>query len=364
MPNGYNTVVKSIISNNNSLFQTLIHEKSPFQKRIPQLFQIACEYNRLDIVKYLLQLRPKLHIRADDDRAFRLACSHGHLSVPKFLYEQNNNINTAHVFPNIVCCIHKPAYLIDWLYYTIRGKSSQSILDVLHDACSRIIKSGKWKPIFKNIIYDYAYLLDIKKLFTIACIHNHAECARTLSHKIENDVRITGILTALTHKSYDVIRVLLRRIYNPCDVFEIFIDACGNGDEIFLNIMVSHYNHVGIGWMFPYIAWSAFFNKQTNIIHRILELYPELPLDIMNSVKEYEHYRDLCNYLLCLHPEYMKWLNTEHELPPGENSCSICLGEHDTYVRTNCGHVFGKNCIMMWIEHEHINCPMCRTAML
>ena len=204
--------------------------------------------------------------------------------------------------------------------------------------------------------------MDITKFLTIACIHNNAECARTLSHKIDNDVIITGISTALAHKSYDVISVLIRRISDP-DLFEIFIGACRNGDETFLNIMVSCYNHK-LKWMFPCVAWAAFFNQQTHIVRRILEIYPELPFDIMISAKEYEHYRDLYNYLLCLHPEYMKWLNTEIELPPGENSCSICLYEHDTYVRTNCGHVFGKNCIMRWIEHEHINCPMCRRAML
>jgi hypothetical protein len=366
MPNGYNTVVKSIVYNNYNLFQTLIHEKSPFQKRIPLLFLIACEYNRLEIVKYILQLRPKLHIRADDDRAFRLACSHGHLSVPKFLFEQNNNINTAHVFPNIVCCSHTPTYLIDWLYYTIRGKTSKPVIDALNETCLKMIKNHQYRPIFKTIIYDCVYLLDIKKLLTAACIHNNAECARTLSHKIDNNMRITAVLTALAHKSYAVISVLLRRICNPCDLFEIFIDACGKGDETFLNIMVSHYNYDGIGieWMFPHIAWAAYFEKQIHIIHRMLEIYPELPFDIMNSVKKYEHYRDLCNYLLCLHPEYLKWLNTEIELPPGENSCSICLCEHDTYVRTNCGHVFGKNCIIQWIEQQHINCPMCRRTMM
>lgn len=366
MPNGYNTVVESIIRNNNSLFQTLIHEKSPFQKRIPQLFQIACEYDRLDIVKYLLQLRPKLHIRANDDRAFRLACSHGHLSVAKFLFDRNDNINTARVFPDIVSSNSQPTYLIGWLYSTIRGKSSQPILNLLHNVCSRIIKSRQWTPIFENIIYDYAYLFDIKSLFTTACIYNNAECARIFRDFLDNDMKITGVSTALYHKSYDVISILMNSIYTPCDLFEIFMSACGNGDETFLNMMVSHYNHLGIGieWMFPSITWEAFFYKQTHIVRRILEIYPELTFDIMNAAKKYEHYRDLYNYLMCLHPDYMMWLNTEIELPPGENSCSICLCEHDIYVRTNCGHVFGKSCIMRWIEQEHINCPMCRRVMM
>jgi hypothetical protein len=336
MPNGYNIIVKSIICNNYNQFQTLVHEKSPFQKRIPQLFLIACDYNRLDIVKYILQLTPKLHIRADDDRAFRLACSHGHLSVPKFLFEQNNNINTARVFSTIVCGSHIPNYLIEWLYYTIRGKSSKPIIDALQDACINIIKSKKWIPIFKYIIYDYVDQLDIKKLLTAACIHNNAECARTISHKIENTVRIKGVIMALTTSSYDVVCVLIRRIHDPFDLFDTFIDACGKGNETFLNIMVSQYKHT-IGWMFPFVAWEAFFNNQTNIIHRLLEVYPEL---------------------------YMKWLNTEIELPSCDNSCCICLCEHDTYVKTNCGHIFGKNCIMKWIEGEHINCPMCRRAMV
>ncbi len=363
MPNGYNIIVESIICNNYNQFQTLVHEKSPFQKRIPQLFQIACDYNRLDIVKYILQLRPKLHIRADGDRAFRFACSHGHLSVPKFLFEQNNNINTARVFSSVVGCKHIPNYLIDWLYYTIRGKSSKPIIDTLHDACIKMIKSDEWRPIFKYIIYDYVDILDTNRLLTAACIYNNAECARTISHKIDNNVRIKGVITALSHKSFDVVCVLIRRIHDPFDLFDTFIDACGKGNETFLNIMVSHYKHV-IESMFPFIAWEAFFNNQTHIIHRILEVYPELPFAIMNCVKEYEHYRDLCTYLSSLNPEYMKWLNTEIELPSCDNSCCICLCEHDTYVRTNCGHIFGKNCIMKWIEGEHINCPMCRRAML
>lgn len=363
MPNGYNIIVESIINNNYNQFKTMVHEKTPFQKKIPQLFQIACHYNRLDIVKYILQLKPKLHIRAHDDRAFRLACSNGHLSVPKFLFEQNNNINTARVFLSVVCCSHTPTYLIDWLYYTIRGKSSKPIITTLHDACINIIKSKKWIPIFKYIIYDYVDLLDINRLLTSACIHNNAECARTISHKIDKDVRIKGVITALSHKSYDVVCVLMWRIHDPFDLFDTFIDACGKGNETFLNIMVSAYKHT-IASMFPRVALEAFFNNQTHIINRIMKIYPELPFDIMNCVKQCEIYRDLCYYLSSLNPEYMKWLNTEIELPPGDNTCCICLCSHDTFVRTNCGHIFGKNCIMKWIEGEHINCPMCRSAMV
>lgn len=40
--------------------------------------------------------------------------------------------------------------------------------------------------------------------------------------------------------------------------------------------------------------------------------------------------------------------------------CSICLSDnHNSVVKTDCGHHFHRCCIRQWLEN-HVSCPMCR----
>lgn len=57
-------------------------------------------------------------------------------------------------------------------------------------------------------------------------------------------------------------------------------------------------------------------------------------------------------------PHY-SWLDEEYE--ELDTDCSICLYPHDRYIRTPCGHIFGKNCLQYWIETGKKNCPYCRS---
>jgi hypothetical protein len=81
----------------------------------------------------------------------------------------------------------------------------------------------------------------------------------TISHKVDNDVRITGVRI----NSYDLNVVLLRRIFDPYDLFEILM----RGDETFLNLMIAHYYQQKLVSMFPLIAFAAYFeNKRVSFI--------------------------------------------------------------------------------------------------
>ena len=53
------------------------------------------------------------------------------------------------------------------------------------------------------------------------------------------------------------------------------------------------------------------------------------------------------------------WFN--NQIDDQESECAICLYTHDTYVKTPCGHVFGKNCLLTWIQTGKMNCPYCRS---
>ncbi|KAM3263024.1 hypothetical protein P3L10_000018 [Capsicum annuum] len=50
------------------------------------------------------------------------------------------------------------------------------------------------------------------------------------------------------------------------------------------------------------------------------------------------------------------------------SSCSICLEsmELDEEVRQliTCRHVFHRGCLDTWVNHGHVNCPLCRSMLL
>jgi hypothetical protein len=362
MPNGFNTAVDSIINNNISLFQSIIHAKSPFHKHILKLFQIACEYNRMDIVQYLLTINPKIHIREGDDRAFRLACSNGNLQIANFLLEKNNNVNIQRAFIETVCSSN--TYIVDWLYKLISNKSEGQLSNVLNEACIKMVKN-QIRPIFRNIVNDYMHLLDFEKLLTLAFINYNLDCMYYIAHLVDNDQLIEVISLALdrgTAQSYEIIKYLMIYVDNPTALFDPFIKACRNGDEQFLDIMLTRFRNKKIKWMFPTVCREAFNKNHTRIVHIILSRCKELPLDILSIYQEYPHYHDLYTYIMLVNPNFMDWLNCEFSPVDTDKDidCAICLCDHDTFVKTKCGHIFGKKCILKWIEHGKTDCPMCR----
>ena len=56
---------------------------------------------------------------------------------------------------------------------------------------------------------------------------------------------------------------------------------------------------------------------------------------------------------------HFTWMDVEIET--SVHDCSICLCSHDKYVKTPCGHIFGKNCLSTWIDTGKNTCPYCRT---
>lgn len=59
-------------------------------------------------------------------------------------------------------------------------------------------------------------------------------------------------------------------------------------------------------------------------------------------------------------------------LPETEDTCAVCLSqlnmEDEVRELMNCYHVFHRECIDRWLEHEHENhnptCPLCRAPLL
>jgi ankyrin repeat protein len=80
-------------SGNLQKLQHIITQQNINMADFDQLFRTACEYGRLDIAKWLLQIKPDINISADDDEAFQCACGNGHLDVAKWLLQIKPNID-------------------------------------------------------------------------------------------------------------------------------------------------------------------------------------------------------------------------------------------------------------------------------
>lgn len=66
-------------------------------------------------------------------------------------------------------------------------------------------------------------------------------------------------------------------------------------------------------------------------------------------------------------PKHSRNQQALNETIDDKNSCVICCesfttdGKHEIVVLTNCGHVFGRECIQNWIKTGKKECPNCKT---
>lgn len=58
-----------------------------------QAFSYACEFGKLEIAKWLLQIQPNIDISAENEYAYRYASRNGHLEVVKWLFEIKSDID-------------------------------------------------------------------------------------------------------------------------------------------------------------------------------------------------------------------------------------------------------------------------------
>ena len=179
MPNGYNTIIETIKTDNLKSFQSLVHGKSPHLNKIQQFFQLSCQYNSIQILDYLFNLNPKIHIRDKNDLAFKLACNHYNLQIMNILYGKNNNINVEKVLLDFIPKINPFSInreITTFLFNKIdQNKSVNKLKDVLHKICAQIIKTHHTTLddyLINKIINKYIHLLDIFELSKITIEYN------------------------------------------------------------------------------------------------------------------------------------------------------------------------------------------------
>jgi len=379
MPNGYNTIIETIKTNNLKSFQSIVHAKSPHLNKIQQFFQLSCEYNGIEILDYLFQLNPKIHIRDKNDLAFKLACKNRNLQIIKILYEKNNNIDVEKVLLDLLPNINPFAIdreITKFLFNKIvENKSVNKLQDILHKICAKIIKMYHITSddyLLDNIIYKYIHLLDIFELCKIAIEYNELYLLTKFINYLE-DNKLSKLFNFSLQKISTSYKISIDRYQiteylidehiihmgGTMDLYEYFKNSCKIGNKEFVEIMLSKFNYC-IGWMLPSISFYAYNYKHTTIVDNIFTYNPELLKSVKEQYQKYPVYENLYNYL----NSKININIFETDISICDEKCPICLEQHATYIKTKCGHIFGENCIKEWISYGNLNCPYCRSYLL
>jgi hypothetical protein len=374
MPNGYNTIIETIKTDDLQLFQSLVHVKSQYINKIQLFFQFTCQYNSIKILNYLFKLNPKIHIRDKDDLAFKLACKGGNLQIMKILYEKNNNINIEKILLDFLPSNYKLYFKEEvnkLLFNKIQeNKSVNKLQDVAHKICTKIIKMHYDEAneyLINNIIDKYIHLLDIYALCKITIEHNQLYILYKFINYLD-DNKIAKLLQfslqKITIERYDIIEYLMDNANNDVanDLYEYLKNSCKNGDQKFVEIMLLRFNCNSIRWMLPNISYIACYYRHINIVDYIFSYYPNLLTDVKEIYQNGQtlHFASLYYYL----NSKLNLDMFEIVISICDEKCPVCLEQHDTYIKTKCGHIFGEKCIQEWISYGNLNCPYCRGNLL
>jgi len=129
------------------------------------------------------------------------------------------------------------------------------------------------------------------------------------------------------------------------------------------------------------LAWEQLLVDQIRLLRERLAADPIMDLAIRdllsNITARYSQWRsewelhgrgNSANRPLELYASLSVLLVPLENLPPDEHQCSICREDYGTChegkkpelpARTLCGHVFGFDCLRLWLA-DHASCPLCR----
>ncbi|KAL3499313.1 hypothetical protein ACH5RR_038406 [Cinchona calisaya] len=95
-------------------------------------------------------------------------------------------------------------------------------------------------------------------------------------------------------------------------------------------------------------------------------LEPEMPIQTRPESELRSVSASLIRELLLPVVKYSEILRSSSD--DGEESCAVCLYEFedDDEIRRllNCRHIFHRNCLDRWMDHDQKTCPLCRTTFI
>lgn len=111
----------------------------------------------------------------------------------------------------------------------------------------------------------------------------------------------------------------------------------------------------GICWFLRYVGLADFLESEVTWAD-----LPEYSVDAASSVSA-EMIRRCLPVI-----EYGQLADRSEDLDAV--TCAVCLNEFERSdeIRelTNCSHIFHKNCLDKWLEHDQKTCPLCRSCLM
>lgn len=298
--NGNFYLVKSIIESNESndeSNETNDESKQNILEHYNYILNVACKYNNINIVNYLLSLNNNnIDISNNNEIPFLIACENGNLELVKCIinnkifiltskYLDSNIYISEHAF--IIVCKNGFIDIADWLININPTLNIHVNNDYpLQRACySSHYNMVKWLLNLEHIKFD----LSIWKyeIFINTCLLRYTEICELLieyDNRIINKFTIETILMDSIDKNkieiiewvFNITNITDNNIISKIDFYKISISLCVNDNDIILLFILNnvHINSVDLYKLFC-ISCKNGSNKTAKIL-----------LNIDNSIKD------------------------------------------------------------------------------
>ncbi|KAF8377252.1 hypothetical protein HHK36_030627 [Tetracentron sinense] len=100
------------------------------------------------------------------------------------------------------------------------------------------------------------------------------------------------------------------------------------------------------------------------ILLKILSLFQSISWSFRSSHKRW---RSNTRKYLALIEEKIPTIRYRRELTPELIECAVCLSEFregEKIRKVQCKHIFHKDCLDKWLQHDSATCPLCRSTVL
>lgn len=355
--NNFNIIDSFVFEEGNSGFIKWILSLKPDIKIDELSFINVCQSSNLDLLKFLLKIRPNLDISSNNEAAFRIACVNSNINIVKFLLEKKPDIN---ISANNNEGFLQSAYYnnLELMKYLIKIKPNLNICAGHYSAfiyCCKYDNIDMFKYLV-SLLPEINFSMDDEIFFRTACSSNSKNIMIFLLENHQNlDIEVSDnyIIKTLLEWGMESILKLVIDKYPNIKIPDV--DFFKNNHQILnfkiINLLLKLELSIELYDLFFLRVCSFWYDEYAiTLINIIKTKYPDRYFyDIDNGIfvdygikKTIEKFisKSEINYIL--------------------EECLICQ-EIESNVKTDCNHYFCEECILSWLNRNKDSCPYCRS---
>ena len=345
---------------------------------------------KVDVVAWLLTIKPGINIRANNEDAFRSCCANGHRELAVWLYELNPKINIEAVNDDAfrLSCYHGHLEIAKWLYGLKPNSNVFDWADIFVTICANgHFQVAIWLLTIKPEIATSA---NIKYAFEKACQYGNLEIAQWL-------LALNPLIDIYQHGEYILRSCCVR---GRLQVVQWLYSIDPNPERLV------HLN--GIEFNIQVIQWISLLKPDIVITDEVAEeLFDEACKEgnveiakwlwetkLANtntslSVSYFDkacknQFVELAKWMCTVNPRYKIYIEADiiicwetnpvpistmrtipmESIDLEDRTCSICW-DGVVSLQTNCTHSFCSRCINhCYRKTDLVNCAYCRSQVI